>query len=1075
MMRSRLVLTLAPLCLWPHGTLACSFLVASFDVGGAQLNESNRFNQRRGPDVTNVVRARGWTFVHNLLSITGPATPQPFVASASGTGSSAAGAGAGAGGDEPQQFAVFNGEVYNYRELAQELTGSSSSFSSDGKAILPAFARWGPTFARRLHGEWSIVVVDLAQGTVTLSTDAFGTKPLWWAVWRQNGAKRFAAASAKSALLGIGAPLHALSYASFNEVTVLRLPTFEAAARHTLVRWDTRQFKDDTSDWISAFRQAVRMRSRRASLNRPGLLFVSMSSGYDSGAIALALHLDRTPYAGYSFASAKETGESTSVVEGRAEVNARHGGTMTYLPFNLSDMAAEHAWIEAHVEPDMDRRKNTPRAPRTSSDLFKPMALDKTAHWMSYLTRAAHRDGRIVHLSGQGGDEILSDYMIRGTKGRHSCSCFGGDWPANLTAIFPWCSFYLGCQHHNLLREEYAAGAHGVEARYPFLDARVVQESLWLSQKAKNSRYKRPLDDFMRQHAWPNMWGVKQGYLAMQVAQDRKQTGKFTAVCRKDTITNRCIKDEAHERQGRRLASAAVDLALDGLDAGHGSPPSLAALGVTGGLHLPNLSTPSTLGGTASLCSKAPADLALANHIFDTFLQPLRADVNASDGTRLYTTDALLGRVSARAAALGARGLAETVLTVFRRYNVKRAPAEMADVRVQNLAVANKERSFWLIHWFGTWVGDVLARTSSRPMVEMVKEAARCLPPLELWSVSHGATWHVMLNAVRWDQISNGTWGDALLRELGAVFCHRELMPWYTDCYHGVGHGIIHIYLSARRAAELPYRLTRQFMEVPMDESDFDSAVALCRAFTYEEAVGCADGVAHSYFVFWPAHAFPSDVVAWCAPRVWAAFCFRTLFHHARLSNFGVPHAEGGIDARVDYINLLLLKPEGMYAATARFVAACAAAPPDVAVGCMWGLMSSGLKGFATKAWNGHGKLTGANATGLVAVCAAPHVSGHPNPALMDACVLPLYVDLYNRRRARFLPQNLTAPLCHERLGRFGARCILDSRDLVPGSKNYARFVCPIERCPYVVPASTSTDGELHGELQSRPHRPDGH
>ena len=94
MMRSRLVLTLAPLCLWPHGTLACSFLVASFDVGGAQLNESNRFNQRRGPDVTNVVRARGWTFVHNLLSITGPATPQPFVASASGGTRSATAPGA---------------------------------------------------------------------------------------------------------------------------------------------------------------------------------------------------------------------------------------------------------------------------------------------------------------------------------------------------------------------------------------------------------------------------------------------------------------------------------------------------------------------------------------------------------------------------------------------------------------------------------------------------------------------------------------------------------------------------------------------------------------------------------------------------------------------------------------------------------------------------------------------------------------------------------------------------------------------------------------------------------------------
>ena len=53
---------------------ACSFLVASFDISDAQLNASNYYNQRRGPDVTNVVRAKGWTFVHNLLSITGPPT-----------------------------------------------------------------------------------------------------------------------------------------------------------------------------------------------------------------------------------------------------------------------------------------------------------------------------------------------------------------------------------------------------------------------------------------------------------------------------------------------------------------------------------------------------------------------------------------------------------------------------------------------------------------------------------------------------------------------------------------------------------------------------------------------------------------------------------------------------------------------------------------------------------------------------------------------------------------------------------------------------------------------------------------
>ena len=444
----------------------------------------------------------------------------------------------------------------------------------------------------------------------------------------------------------------------------------------------------------------------------------------------------------------------------------------------------------------------------------------------------------------------------------------------------------------------------------------------------------------------------------------------------------------------------------------------------------------------------------------------------------MYTSNALLARVNARSEALGVRGLAETFLSVFRRYNVKRTPSEMSDVNVANLAVANKERSFWLIHWFGTWVGDALARTSSREMMDMVKELARCLPPVELWSVSHGATWHVMVNTISWEAISEqGKGGGApLLRTLGSIFCHRDLMPWYTDCYHGVGHGIIHIYLSHTHAREQPYTLTRQFFSVPMDGVDFDNTVRLCGAFTYEEAVGCADGVAHSYFVFWPAEAFPSDVIQWCSPRVWPAFCFRTLFHHARLSYFGVLPAPGAVDARVDYINLLLLKPKGLYTATANFITACANAADDVAAGCMWGLMSSGLKGFVTTAWSGHGKLSSAANSGFLSVCAQPQVANNRSTtsrdaltALLDACLLPAYVDLYNRRKARFRPQALKPPLCSEKLAPLGAKCVLDSRELVPGSKNYARFVCPIERCPY---DRGSSIGE---EVQSKPHRPDGH
>eukprot|EP00966_Prymnesium_polylepis_P222970 5157573-Prymnesium_polylepis.1 len=206
----------------PSGCRACSFLIASFDISADQLLTANRLNSKRGPDVTNVLHAQGWTFVHNLLSITGPPTLQPFVA-----------------GDGKPQVAVFNGEIYNYHDLAVELVHNRSAYSSDGKAILPAYNRWGSEFARQLHGEWSIIVVDFERNSITLSTDAFRTKPLWWATWTVQGDVRFAAASAKSALLQLGAPLRALSFAAFNEITVLQMlpaqqPAFSIVARLNL-------------------------------------------------------------------------------------------------------------------------------------------------------------------------------------------------------------------------------------------------------------------------------------------------------------------------------------------------------------------------------------------------------------------------------------------------------------------------------------------------------------------------------------------------------------------------------------------------------------------------------------------------------------------------------------------------------------------------------------------------------------------------------------------------------------------------------------------------------------------------
>ena len=56
----------------------CSFIVTNRKFKDEELSKINYFTQLRGPDVTSVETINGYTFLHNLLSITGDLTVQPF-------------------------------------------------------------------------------------------------------------------------------------------------------------------------------------------------------------------------------------------------------------------------------------------------------------------------------------------------------------------------------------------------------------------------------------------------------------------------------------------------------------------------------------------------------------------------------------------------------------------------------------------------------------------------------------------------------------------------------------------------------------------------------------------------------------------------------------------------------------------------------------------------------------------------------------------------------------------------------------------------------------------------------------
>ncbi len=79
---------------------------------------------------------------------------------------------------------IFNGELYNYRELRAELEQQGHRFTtaSDTEVVLQAVLHWGPAALDRMLGMWAFAIVDPGRRELFLSRDRFGIKPLYYAV-----------------------------------------------------------------------------------------------------------------------------------------------------------------------------------------------------------------------------------------------------------------------------------------------------------------------------------------------------------------------------------------------------------------------------------------------------------------------------------------------------------------------------------------------------------------------------------------------------------------------------------------------------------------------------------------------------------------------------------------------------------------------------------------------------------------------------------------------------------------------------------------------------------------------------
>ena len=304
---------------------------------------------------------------------------------------------------------TYNGEVYNFVELRQELEALGQSFvsTSDSEVILAAYRHWGPDCVRRFNGMFALAIWDANRRQLFCARDRLGVKPLYY----QYDGRRFVFASEPRALV-LTQPhrirprleaihdLVALDWVDHETGTFFE-GLWQLPAGHWLTvgdrglalhRWWTLDpqarahgtDEDWTREFEALFTDAVRLRLR-ADVEVGSCL----SGGLDSSAVVTtaARALERPIHA---FSCAYDEGPA---FDERPWVRA----------------VAEASGAESHlVVPDghdfwstFDRLHELQAEPTAGPGLY--------SQWK--VMELAHRHGLKVLLDGQGGDETLAGYF----------------------------------------------------------------------------------------------------------------------------------------------------------------------------------------------------------------------------------------------------------------------------------------------------------------------------------------------------------------------------------------------------------------------------------------------------------------------------------------------------------------------------------------------------------------------------------------------------------------------------------------------------------------------------------------
>ncbi|NYI75685.1 asparagine synthase (glutamine-hydrolyzing) [Nocardioides panzhihuensis] len=318
---------------------------------------------------------------------------------------------------DEQVWVTFNGEIYNHVELAAQLRSRGHVFDtrSDTEVIVHAWEEWGPGCFERFNGQWALAIWDRRTGSLILSRDPFGVRPLFYT--RAGGQLLFA--SEAKALYASPAVPRELDPAGLDQVltlwsavaprTVFRdiaqvppgsylsfrdgveterrfwAPTFPSAGAEELT-----DLEANAESLRTALTAATRLRFERSDVPVAGYL----SGGIDSAVTAATIAADR------AVRSSSAPLHTFSLRFAEAEFD--EGGFQALMAERLGTVHHDVVVGErdiAEVFPQVVRHAESPLLRTAPAPMF-------------LLSRLVREAGFKVVVTGEGADEVLGGYDI---------------------------------------------------------------------------------------------------------------------------------------------------------------------------------------------------------------------------------------------------------------------------------------------------------------------------------------------------------------------------------------------------------------------------------------------------------------------------------------------------------------------------------------------------------------------------------------------------------------------------------------------------------------------------------------